>query len=734
MPTGDMSKIERYIAKIEMQLHMQAGLKALLACIAAAVFSMIFTSSILAVSLVACTGFVAAAYFLKLFHSKRMQAIEAIHLRISGLEFSLELLDKPTKNVAEQLQWERVNASFQGADIKVWHKESGPFLISLVLSLAVYALSLLSVSEEISPAVRAKLDDKYQVIPAANLPVEMISAEVTIVPPKYTGLPKLSQSELEVNALKGSDIEWIISLSNFQDIELELINSNGDGLGFTRLTDSFILRDRVRSSGIYALRGTRNSKVVFESDYFPLEAVQDLAPLIQPADKELYRYHFSNDPKILNVKAKVSDDFKVQEVFLVATLARGSGENVKFRENRIPAPQQNFKSNELSVKLDLNELDFKQGDELYYYWAAIDNKAPEPNFSRSDTYFINYVDSAGMTEEELIGMAIHVMPDYFRSQRQIIIDTQKLLADRKNLTDREFNVTSNEIGYDQKMLRLRYGQYLGEEFEETAGGARIGAENSENLLEGYEHRHDEENEAGITANVLLPTKPEQTHSESETHSTEDDSGLGGLLDSFLHKHENAETNTYFEESTKSTLKLALEQMWQSELYLRLFEPDQALPYQQKALEYLKTVQQKSRVYVKRTGFDPPPLKQEEKRLTGDLDDLKNQLEKEQIAVGNRLAPLAARVLGFLPKQELSVTDKATVQKFGELWTERMNYSGMQDWSVLLQLQELNSGKITKEGKKVLFQKLYPLVAQSEGVNASLLKQKELEKAFWSNLP
>ncbi|MEP2347975.1 MAG: hypothetical protein ABJH96_09325, partial [Algoriphagus sp.] len=231
--------------------------------------------------------------------------------------------------------------------------------------------------------------------------------------------------------------------------------------------------------------------------------------------------------------------------------------------------------------------------------------------------------------------------------------------------------------------------------------------------------------------VLLPEKTHEAHEET-AHSS-DDSGLGGLLDSYLHNHEDEETNTYFQESTKTTLKLALEQMWQSELYLRLFEPDQALPFQEKALEYLKTVQQKSRVYVKRTGFDPPPIKQAEKRLTGDLEELKKQLEKEQRELSSRLAPLAAEILGLLSKEVLSSSEKATIQRFGELWTERMNYSGLEDWSVLLQLQELNSGKITEEGKKDLFQKLYPLLAQNKGTNAAALTQKELERAFWNKL-
>lgn len=725
-----MSSIAQYIAKSEQQLHVQAGLKSLLSGLAVAVFAMIFMSSVWLICLIVVLGFLVSGYFLGLFQSMRIRAIQLMHRQFPNLEFSLQLLDKSDKNIAEQLQWERVNANFQGGEIKIWYKNTWPFLIALFLASGVYGLSLLSLPEEISPATQAKSNSKVEGISVADLPVELTSVSVSITPPAYTRLPKVNQSSLEVKAIVGSDIEWLISFSDSQNINLELINSNGDGLKFSKDEGQFVLRDRVRNSGIYALRASINDRLVFESDYFPLEAIPDTPPVIQPAAKDLYIYHFTDDPKIMQVSAKVSDDFQVKEVFLVATLARGSGENVKFRESRIPISLQNFRSKDLSVRLDLDALDFRHGDELYYYWAAIDNKMPEPNFSRSDTYFVNYVDSAGMTEEELLGMAIHVMPDYFRSQRQIIIDTQKLLADKKNLTEREFNVISNEIGYDQKMLRLRYGQYLGEEFEETAGGGKV--EDSENLLEGYEHRHDEEHEAGITANVLLPEHDHESHNGSESsHVSDDDGGLGDLLDSYMHNHQDDEANTYFEESTKSTLKMALGQMWKSELQLRLFKPQEALPFQEKALEYLKTVQQKSRVYVKRTGFDPPPIKEEEKRLTGDLDELKNQIEVAQLAVNNRLAPLAAEVLGMLPKEQLSARDKTAVQKLGELWTSRMNYSGMQDWSVLLRLQELNAGKIEEEGKRELFQKLYPLIAQREGVNASFLKQKELEKAFWS---
>ncbi|HSF55914.1 MAG TPA: hypothetical protein VLA71_19320, partial [Algoriphagus sp.] len=254
---------------------------------------------------------------------------------------------------------------------------------------------------------------------------------------------------------------------------------------------------------------------------------------------------------------------------------------------------------------DFKALDFQPGDELYYYWAAVDNKRPEANFSRTDTYFIKYVDENDQSDAALEGMVVQFLPEYFRSQRQIIIDTEKLIAEKSKKTDKEFGFTSNEIGYDQKLLRLRYGQYMGEEFESDAGGGSV--EEGGDLLTGFMHLHDQEGEN----ETQVAVEPEN-HNHQEEHAEETTTSEGGiesLLSEYMHAHDSEEVNTYFEQSTKGALKSALEQMWQAELYLRLFEPEKSLPFQYKALEFLKTVQQKSRVYVKKTGYDPPPIKE-----------------------------------------------------------------------------------------------------------------------------
>lgn len=179
--------------------------------------------------------------------------------------------------------------------------------------------------------------------------------------------------------------------------------------------------------------------------------------------------------------------------------------------------------------------------------------------------------------------------------------------------------------------------------------------------------------------------------------------------------------------------MALEQMWQSELHLRLFEPEKALPFQHKALEYLKTVQQKSRVYVQRTGFDPPPIREVEKRLSGEMKELERDIEVQLTGNNDRLPSLAAKIIALIEKDELSEGDQQVVQEFSTLWIQRLQYTGIQDWSLLVLLQKVNSSILDPGERQNLIQKLLPLVQDDPGRLSSPSTNKALEKAFWNNL-
>src|SRR5207248_2718954 len=125
------------------------------------------------------------------------------------------------------------------------------------------------------------------------------------------------------------------------------------------------------------------------------------------------------------------------------------------------------------------------------------------------------------------------------------------------------------------------GKFLGEETATNIGDTRI---------EGDDHDHDHEQEAATNA--------------------KDFNNAEKIIDQFSHRHDIAEDASFFDPGTKRQLKATLTEMWEAELRLRTYKPQEALPYEYKALRLLKDLQQKSRAYVAKTSVKTPPLKPE----------------------------------------------------------------------------------------------------------------------------
>ncbi|HVX87354.1 MAG TPA: hypothetical protein VG940_00390, partial [Gemmatimonadales bacterium] len=221
------------------------------------------------------------------------------------------------------------------------------------------------------------------------------------------------------------------------------------------------------------------------------------------------------------------------------------------------------------------------------------------------------------------------MPDYFRSQRQIIIDTEKLLADRPRISEAEFKRRSNDIGIDQQLLRLRYSEVAGEESSPEEGSP----------MGGREHAASEPEDPNAPAVADPNAKVQADLTAGEGHS-----------------HDIAENATLLARSTKDLLQSALREMWQSELHLRTFKPDTALPYERRALEFLEAVRQSARTYVKRVGLEPPPLEPERTRGTGDLAGVRDA-RISGTAISNDSFPAIRALLA-------GATDPATFEAAG----------------------------------------------------------------------
>ena len=248
--------------------------------------------------------------------------------------------------------------------------------------------------------------------------------------------------------------------------------------------------------------------------------------------------------------------------------------------------------------------DMQPGDELYFFISAIDNHNQE---TRSDVYIVTLPDTTNMTGLDGMITGLNIKPAFFRSERQIIIETEQLLKDKAKISIEEFRKKSSDVGFDQKLLRLRYGKFLGEE----TGSEIAGAEDQQQ--ENDKSNSDNENE---------------------------------IVKKYGHEHDNAEDATFFDPATKKQLKAMLAEMWNAELKLRTFIPNEALLFEYKALVLLKDLQQNSRAYVPKTGIKTTPLNLG-KRLTGDLSKINQPVTQESFGKSESATTIVRRALGTL---------------------------------------------------------------------------------------
>ena len=575
--------------------------------------------------------------------------------RFPQLEYSCELPLKASEqlNPLEKLQAEKVLRKLQNLQ----KRETRPpvaFKNAALLLLCGFGLNallvqtdLLTQKNEQNPAIERfpiSGDKTTHAEQNKQPPLKIISADVRIVPPAYTQLPARKSRLKNINTPEGSQVTWTI-VSSRKAQKAWLVFNDKERVAMTAKNETtFEAGKTAWQSGYFGILIEGSESETFASDYFKLNIAKNLAPQVQITQPDESMEVDLVERNSLVVKARAKDDYAIENAYIMATITKGEGESVTFREERLPFGKKRAGGKgELFLEsvLHFKNLEVEPGNELYFYVAATDNKEPNANTGRSEMHFVSFRDTAKIASFESSGLGVDLMPTYFRSQRQIINDTEKLLAERPQLSHEKWMQHANVIGEDQKLLRLRYGKFLGEEYEsgiwapENSGHGEH-THKAEAKHEAHEHdehtheveaEHEEETDTERHKHKMKEkTKLKESHAghdhghEEGGKPKENTLGMPAFLEQYVHFHDSAEEATYFGNEIKRQLKAAMAQMWEAELHLRLGKPDVALPYEYKALKLIKEIQQKSRIYVHKTGFDIAPLKEAKWRLKGELDD------------------------------------------------------------------------------------------------------------------
>ncbi len=436
-------------------------------------------------------------------------------------------------------------------------------------------------------------------------PVGIKDVSITITPPAYTHKAARKQTLFNIVAEQNAKIKWEIQTTD-KAKQIQLLFSDKSQLSLHSINETgthWATGKTVTKTGFYQV--VTDDK---PSDLYQMEMIKDEPPsIVLQSPKPNTLIPAGKEKKTL-INVSLSDDYGIESACINATTASGSGEAVTFKQMQIPFAD--FKKGgekfDLQQQLNLSSLHMTGGDELYFYITATDNNNQQ---KRSDVYVVRLEEPAELMSMAGLMNGLDIKPELFRSERQIIIETEQLLKEKDTISEEKFKERSNNLGTDQQLLRLRYGKYLGEETE-----SEIGVEQGE----------EEYNDVAGFGNAEK------------------------VIDQYSDKHDVAEDAGFFDASTKKQLQKMLTEMWKASLQLKTYKPKDALPFAYNALRLLKDLQQKTRAYVAKTGVQTAPL-QTDKRLTGELDKIVQPVVKYNQMQTDSALPAMRKALGVLER-------------------------------------------------------------------------------------
>lgn len=488
-------------------------------------------------------------------------------------------------------------------------------------------------------------------IAAAPGQPRLVAQALRIEPPAYTGLPAREEPSLEGRVAEGARLRWRLRFQP-QPAQAALVFHDGERLPLRRDGEDWSAQRTLAKSALYRIDAS-GAPPAQARRLYRLDAVPDRPPQLRVLQPERGLTLLAPGQKAWPLAFEASDDYGVAATArLRITLVQGSGEQITFRERSLDLRGSGgARAKRFVHRLDLAALGYAVGDDLIVQLSVADNRAPQAQTALSPSLILRWPADAGSEATGIEGMVKTVLPAYFRSQRQIIIDAEALIARKRQFDGATFVKKSDAIGVDQRLLRLRYGQFLGEEAE---GEPKLPTSDSE---DDGEHGHDGEAGAGHEA---PPSAAHDDHDHGAAAAKPTFGEEGAVLEEFGHTHDHAEAATLLDPQTRKLLKAALDQMWQSELHLRQGQPQRALPFAYKALGFIKQVQQASRIYLARVGPELPPI-DESRRLGGDRAGLARR--EDALAPATAADPLPARLWRELDAPASQPVDYAALERW-----------------------------------------------------------------------
>lgn len=474
-----------------------------------------------------------------------------------------------------------------------------------------------------------------------------------VTPPSYTKQPSSTQRMPDLKAWQGSGVRVTSPKGqSWASVQMRQVASKQQVL-LSNMNGTWQVSHTLDSSSLWRIHAQDADGRTLVSPQFVWQARVDQPPSIEVEAPRTQFTEVIESPSAWRFALSVRDDLGVTKVVARVAFSEGSGEHIQYTTTEHALMPEQAQSNRYVFELPFTQ-PLPQSQEVVVRFVATDGRAPAPQTTESSVYVLRWAPEPVAASADMEGVLRVAEPAMFRSQRQVIIDTETLLADWDDIDQGTRQKRASQIGMDQRLLRHRYGQHLGMEADEGgpmmpvsedemahameddhAGHGHEGHEHDDHdghphhsHEDEHEHEHDHQSDDEHDAHEAVGSVSADAHAH-DPHAGHDHGGdlpinatMQDMMETFGHTHDYAEAATLFDPETRALLKQAVGAMWQSELALRQAKPAESLPHQHEALLALKKVQQAERIYLARTGLDLPQI-DFERRLKKEPESLMN---------------------------------------------------------------------------------------------------------------
>ncbi len=550
-----------------------------------------------AVLLVGGVAVVAIVAHLRARRYDRRWLVAALDAARRDLEDSSDLLfaDPAALGPLQRIQRARIAARAEADPIPSLARSRDTRILAAVAVASLVAAAAIIVWPERPGAALVPAREGLPAVPGVP---RLVAQALEVVPPAYTGLPRRMLGTLDARVPAGSTLRWTLRFA--PDPRGATLATVGRGaIPLRRDGSDWLAAIRADAPLLYRVTpaGAERAGV---PPLHRIDTIADRPPQVRVDTPRTPLTLLTPGQRGATVAFVATDDYGVRATArLRIVVAQGEGENVRFSERMLTLTNSGApRERRFAATLTFAALGFVEPGDVVVQLIVADNRTPSPQEVRGPSVILRRPPAIGAEGGGLEAMTRRVMPAYFRSQRQIIIDTEALLAERPRPPADRFLSRSDAIGADQRLLRMRYGQFMG---EEVGGGAT-------NVMP----TNDEEEGAAPAA---APTE-DHDHDQAAPTPAATFGAAQDVTADYGHTHDESEAATLLDPGTRATLRQALDAMWQSERALRQGEPKAALPHAYRALRFIKQVQQATRIFLARTGSDLPAVDMA-RRMTGE---------------------------------------------------------------------------------------------------------------------